>query len=102
MTSSASPTEVELANFDSIDEGEEQQGCLPSAGGLSGSAAIVEKLMEVSPNSSVLCISARSEIVMSKRHPHTPVPLLKVLHTVQEECWQFYAVCGQGYSANWA
>lgn len=51
--------------------------------------AIVEKLMEVSPNSLVLCISARSEMVMSKRHPHTPVPLLKVLHTVREECWHF-------------
>lgn len=78
------------------------ENACPLLVGLSVSAAIVEKLMEVSSNSSVLCISARSEMIMSKRHPHTPVPLLKVLHTVREECWQFYTVCGQGYSANWA
>ncbi|CAO2613200.1 Traf2 and NCK-interacting protein kinase [Lemmus lemmus] len=59
--------------------------------GLSVSAAIVEKLMEVSPNSSVLCMSARSKIVMSKQDPHTPVPLLKVLHTLVME------FCGAGF-----
>lgn len=61
------------------------ENACPLLVGLLVSAAIVEKLMEVSSNSSVLCIAARSEIVMSKRHPHTPVPLLKVLHTVWEE-----------------
>lgn len=78
------------------------ENACPLLVGLLVSAAIVEKLMEVSSNSLVLCISARSEIVMSKRHPHTPVPLLKVLHTVREERWQFYTVCSQGPSANWA
>lgn len=36
VTSSASPTEVELANLDTIDEGAEQRERLPSAGGFVG------------------------------------------------------------------
>ena len=36
MTSSASPTEVELANLDTIDDGAEQQECFSSVGGFVG------------------------------------------------------------------
>lgn len=67
--------------------------------GRNGITAIAENPMEESSNSSVLCLFGRNGIVPSKRHLHTLVPLLKV-YTIQEEFWQFYAVCGQGYNAN--